>query len=69
MYEEAVLSERVAFRLTPEARRKLVLWAFAERRSIANLVYTVICQAIADEEERRGNVFELAHVETESRCQ
>ena len=68
MYEEAILSERVAFRLTPEARRKLLLWACAEHRSIANLVYTVICQAIADEEERRGHVFELAQAETESRC-
>jgi hypothetical protein len=68
MYEEAVLSEHVALRLTPEVRRKLVLWACAERRAIVNLVYTVICQAIADEEERRGKDFELARAESKSRC-
>jgi hypothetical protein len=57
MYDE-VLSERIAFRLTPEVRRKLALWAREEHRTLANLVYALVCQAIAAEEQRRGYPFE-----------
>ena len=57
MYDDDVLSERVAFRLTPEVRRKLALWAREEHRPLANLVYTLVCQAIAAEEQRRGQRF------------
>ena len=59
MYDDDVLSERVAFRLTPEARRKLALWAREEHRTLANLVYALVCQAIAAEEQRRGQPFEV----------
>ncbi len=58
MYDE-VLSERIAFRLTPEVRLKLALWARKEHRTLANLVYALVCQAVAAEEERRGQPFEV----------
>lgn len=58
MYDE-VLSERIAFRLTPEVRRKLALWAREEHRTLANLVYALVCQAVAAEEQRRGYPFEV----------
>jgi hypothetical protein len=58
MYDDDVLSERIAFRLTPEVRRKLALWAREEHRTLANLVYALVCQAIASEEQRRGYPFE-----------
>jgi hypothetical protein len=57
MYDDDVLSERIAFRLTPEVRRKLALWAREEHRTLANLVYALVCQAIAAEEQRRGQPF------------
>jgi hypothetical protein len=66
MYDDDVLSERVAFRLTPEARRKLAQWAQEEHRPLANLVYAVICRAIAAEEQRRGQAFEPAQTEREA---
>jgi hypothetical protein len=59
MYDDDVLSERVAFRLTPEVRRKLALWAREEHRTLANLVYVLVRQAIATEEQRRGYPFEV----------
>jgi hypothetical protein len=58
MYDE-VLSERIAFRLTPETRHKLAVWAREEHRTLANLVYALVCQAIAAEEQRRGQLFEI----------
>jgi len=57
MYDDDVLSERIAFRLTPDVRRKLALWAREEHRTLANLVYALVCQAIAAEEQRRGQSF------------
>jgi hypothetical protein len=65
MYDDDVLSERVAFWLTPEARRKLALWAREEHRPLANLVYALVCQAIAAEEQRRGRTFEPTRTEHE----
>lgn len=64
MYDE-VLSERIAFRLTPEVRRKLALWAREEHRTLANLVYALVCQAVAAEEQRRGHAFEPMPVQME----
>ena len=58
MYDDDVLSERIAFRLTPDVRRKLALWAREEHRTLANLVYALVRQAIASEEQRRGYPFE-----------
>jgi predicted HicB family RNase H-like nuclease len=58
MYDE-VLSERITFRLTPEVRRKLALWAREDHRTLANLVYALVCQAVAVEEQRRGHPFEV----------
>jgi hypothetical protein len=66
MYDDDVLSERVAFRLTLEMRRKLALRGREEHRSLANLVYTLVCQAIAVEEQRRGKVFEPTQIERET---
>lgn len=64
MYDE-VLSERIAFRLTPEVRRKLALWAREEHRTLANLVFALVCQAIDAEEQQRGQAFETMPVPTE----
>jgi hypothetical protein len=64
MYDE-VLSERIAFRLTPEVRRKLALWAREEHRTLANLVYALVCQAIDAEEQQRGHAFKPMPVQTE----
>jgi len=64
MYDE-VLSERIAFRLTPEVRRKLALWAREEHRTLANLVFALVCQAIDAEEQQRGHAFEPVPVPTE----
>jgi hypothetical protein len=66
MYDDDVLSERVAFRLTPETRRKLMVWAREQHRPLANLVYALICQAIAAEEQRRGQPFEPRRAEREA---
>jgi hypothetical protein len=66
MYDEDVLSERVAFRLTLKTRQKLALWAREERRPLANMVATLICQAIDAEEERRGRTFETKQREREA---
>ena len=57
MIDQDALSERVAFRLTVEARRKLTQWAREEHRPLANLVFTIVYQAIQDEEARRGQPF------------
>ena len=57
MYDDDTLSERVAFRLTLEARRKLSWWAREQHRSLANLIYTIVCRALAEEEKRRGQPF------------
>jgi hypothetical protein len=64
MYDE-VLSEHIAFRLTPEVRRKLALWAREEHRTLANLVFALVCQAIDAEEQQRGRAFEPMPVQTE----
>jgi hypothetical protein len=59
MYDEDVLWERVAFRLTPKARRKLAVWARAALLPLVNLVYTLICQPIDAKEQQRGRLFEI----------
>ena len=58
MIDQDVLSERVAFRLTPEARRRLAAWAREEHRPLANLLFIIVSQALRDEEQRRGRPFE-----------
>jgi len=54
MIDQDTLSERVAFRLTAEIRRKLEQWAREEHRPLANLIFIIVYQAIRDEEARRG---------------
>ncbi len=54
MIDQDTLSERVAFRLTAETRRKLEQWAREEHRPLANLIFIIVYQAIRDEEARRG---------------
>ena len=46
MYDKVPLSTRIIFRLTPDDHRQLAEWARAEHRSVANLVYTLVCQAL-----------------------
>lgn len=58
MIHQDTLSERVAFRLTAETRRKLEQWAREEHRPLANLIFIIVYQAIRDEEARRGQPFE-----------
>lgn len=58
MINRDALSERVAFRLSAEARRKLAQWAHEEHRALANLISAIVYQAIRDEEARRGQAFE-----------
>lgn len=58
MIDQDTLSERVAFRLTAEIRRKLEQWAREEHRPLANLIFIIVYQAIRDEEARRGQPFE-----------
>jgi hypothetical protein len=65
MYDDDVLSERIAFRLTPDVRRKLALWAREEHRTLANLVFALVCQAIDAEERQRGHAFDPVPVQTE----
>ena len=65
MYDNEVLSEHVAFRLTPAARHKLNVWARKERRSVANLVYMIVCQAISEEEKRGEQPFNPPLAETD----
>ncbi len=57
MCDEDELSEWVAVRLTPETKHKLNQWARLVRCPLADLVYAIVCQAIADEEQRRGKPF------------
>lgn len=59
MIDRDTLSERVAFRLTAETRRKLEQWAREEHRPLANLIFTIVYQAIRDEEARRGQPLEV----------
>lgn len=40
-------------------KRKLALWAREEHRTLANLVFALVCQAIDAEEQRRGQPFEV----------
>ena len=63
MYDE-VLSERIAFRLTPEVRRKLEQWAKEQHRPLANLIFILVVQALEAEEERRGQPFAVLERET-----
>jgi hypothetical protein len=60
MIDRDNLSERVAFRLTAETRRKLERWAQEEYRPLANLLFTIVVQSLRDEEARRGEPFEVA---------
>lgn len=64
MIDQDALSERVAFRLTATTRRKLEHWAREEYRPLANLIFTIVVQAIRDEEARRGQPFEVEGRET-----
>lgn len=59
MIHQDTLSERVAFRLTAETRRKLEQWAREEHRPLANLIFIIVYQAIRDEEARRGQPLEV----------
>lgn len=61
MYDADELSEWIAFRLTPETRQKLNQWARIERCPLADLIYAIVSQAVAAEEQRRGHPFQIPH--------
>jgi hypothetical protein len=63
MYDDEVLSEWIAFRLTPETRQKLNQWARTDRCELADLLHTIVSQAVAAEEQRRGKPFAIPLVE------
>jgi hypothetical protein len=45
---KAVRSERIMFRLTEEEYRQLEEWAKRERRSLSNLVYLLVGEALRE---------------------
>lgn len=64
MIDQDALSERVAFRLTAETRRKLTRWAREEHRPLANLIFIIVTQAVQQEEQRRGKSLESTEPES-----
>jgi len=64
MKPKAVLSEKVIFRLTTEEYQRLVDRAACERRSLSNLVWLLVVQALEAEERRRRQLFETSERET-----
>ncbi len=64
MKPKAVLSEKVIFRLTTEEYQRLIERAARERRSLSNLVWLLVVQALEAEERRRGHPFETSERET-----
>jgi len=64
MKPKAVLSEKVIFRLTTEEYQRLVDRAARERRSLSNLVWLLVVQALEAEERRRRQLFETSERET-----
>jgi len=64
MKPKAVLSEKVIFRLTTEEYQRLIERAARERRSLSNLVWLLVVQALEAEERRRRQLFETSERET-----
>ncbi len=62
--DQEPFSERVAFRLTAVTRRKLEQWAREQHRPLANLIFILVVQALAAEEQRRGQPFAVPERET-----
>jgi len=60
MKPKTILSEKVIFRLTTEEYQRLVERAAHERRSLSNLVWLLVVQALEAEEQRHGHVFETS---------
>jgi hypothetical protein len=48
MNRETPFAARIAFRLTQSLYDKLVLWAQEEDRPLANLIYTLVRQAVTE---------------------
>lgn len=61
--DQDTFSERVAFRLTAATRRKLEQWAREQHRPLANLIFILVVQALAAEEQRRGQPIEAREQE------
>ena len=61
--DQDTFSERVAFRLTAATRRKLEQWAREQHRPLANLIFILVVQALAAEEQRRGQPIEVREQE------
>ena len=64
MKPKTVLSEKVIFRLTTEDYQRLVKRAAHEHRSLSNLVWLLVVQALEAEEQRRRHPFETSERET-----
>ena len=58
MNRETPFAARIAFRLPQSLYGKLTLWAAEEDRPLANLIYTLVKQAVT-EHERESRVTEL----------
>lgn len=65
MKPKTVLSEKVIFRLTTDEYQRLAERAARERRSLSNLVWLLVSQALEAEEQRRGQPFEAPEREAQ----
>lgn len=52
MNREAPFVARIAFRLPQPLYDKLILWAAEEDRPLANLIYTIVKQAVTEREHK-----------------
>lgn len=60
MKPKTILSEKVIFRLTTEEYQRLAERAVRERRSLSNLVWLLVVQALDAEERQHGHPFETS---------
>lgn len=56
MNRDAPFDTRIAFRLPATLHEKLTAWAQAEDRPLANLIYTVVKQAVNEREHSASGV-------------
>jgi hypothetical protein len=54
MNRDATFAAKIAFRLPQSLYDKLVLWAHEENRPLANLIYTLVKQAMTEHEHERN---------------
>jgi len=54
MNRDVPFAAKIAFRLPQSFYDKLALWAEAEDRPLANLIYTIVKQAVTEREREYG---------------